>query len=127
LIAAGHGLAGITLLLVAAGGPGWFLPRAAGMADLPAGFDRLALFIFGGAISVHPLLFAMGRSAIPPEKAGKALAAVNLSFFSGAAAVQALTGLVAASWGIAAVFVFLGTVLVAATVLFLALTARSGP
>jgi predicted MFS family arabinose efflux permease len=123
LVATGHVLAGFTLLLVAAGGPGGILARAAGVSDFPAGFDRLALFVFGGAISVQPLLFAMGRSAVSPDQVGKALAAINLSFFTGAAVLQAVTGLVAESWGISAVLAFLGTVLIAATVPFLAFTA----
>jgi predicted MFS family arabinose efflux permease len=116
LIAAGHVLAGAVLLLIAAGGPGGVL------AHPPASFDTLALFVFGLAISVQPLLFAMGRSAVPPDRAGKALAAVNLSFFSGAAVLQPITGLVAAALGLTAVMAFLGIVVLANSALFLALT-----
>jgi predicted MFS family arabinose efflux permease len=124
LIASGHALAGFTLLLVAAGGPGGILAQAAGASNLPASFDTLILFVFGIAISVHPLLFAMGRSAVAPDQAGKALAAINLSFFSGAAVLQAMTGLVAARLGLPAVIAFLGMVLLTATGLFLAVTPR---
>jgi predicted MFS family arabinose efflux permease len=124
LIAAGHALAGFVLLLVAAGGPGGTLSRTAGVPVLPAGFDTLALSGFGIAISVQPLLFAMGRSAVAPSQIGKALAAINLSFFSGAAAVQAATGQVAAKAGLPAVMTFLGIILLAATMLFLLLAPR---
>jgi predicted MFS family arabinose efflux permease len=122
LIAAGHVLAGAALLLIAAGGPGGILALRSGIFDLPASFDTLSLFVFGLAISVQPLLFAMGRSAVPPDRAGKALAAVNLSFFSGAAVLQAITGVVAAASGLTAVMAFLGMLLLAASGLFLALT-----
>jgi predicted MFS family arabinose efflux permease len=124
LIATGHFLAGFALLLVAAGGPGGILARGAGVSDLPASFDTAVLFVFGLTISVQPLLFAMGRSAVAPDQAGKALAAINLSFFSGAAVLQVITGLVAAGLGVSAVIAFLGMVLLAATALFLALTPR---
>jgi predicted MFS family arabinose efflux permease len=124
LLAFGHALAGFALLFVAGGGPGGILAQAAGVSNLPAGFDTLILFVFGLAISVQPLLFALGRSAVASDQAGKALAAINLSFFSGAAVLQAMTGLVAAKSGLPAVMAFLGIVLVGATVLFLAVTPR---
>jgi hypothetical protein len=97
LLVVGHIVAGLALLLVAAGGPSGFLSNAIGPAVLPAGFDTIVLFVFGAAIAVHPLLFAMGRAAVSPDKAGKALAAVNLSSFGGAAILQAISSPVAAA------------------------------
>lgn len=122
LLAVGHGVAGLALLLVAAGGPSGILSDAIGMPVLPAGYDTAVFIAFGAAISVHPLLFAMGRGAVSPDNAGKALAAVNLSFFGGAAVIQALTSPIARLWGLPAVMVFLAAVVLAATVAFLVLT-----
>jgi hypothetical protein len=110
---------------VAAGGPSGFLSDAIGAIFLPAGFDTFAFLVFGAAIAVQPLLFAMGRAAVSPDKAGKALAAVNLSFFGGAAILQVLTGPVAATWGLSAVMVFLGAILLVATVAFAVLTRKT--
>ena len=73
---------------------------------------------------MQPLLFAMGRAVVAPEHAGKALAAINLSFFAGAAVVQALTSPIAAAWGLPSVMVFLGVVLLAATWAFAVLTRK---
>ena len=67
----------------------------------------------------------LGRAAVSPDKAGKALAAVNLSFFVGAAVLQALTTPVAAAWGLSAVMGFLGLVVLAATAAFTILMRRS--
>jgi predicted MFS family arabinose efflux permease len=125
LLAFGHIVAGIALLLVAAGGPSGFLSDAIGAIFLPAGFDTFAFLVFGAAIAVQPLLFAMGRAAVSPDQAGKALAAVNLSFFGGAAILQGLTGPVAATWGLSAVMVFLGAILLVATGAFAVLTRKT--
>lgn len=122
LLAVGHLLAGIALLLVMMGGPGGSLAIAAGTSSMPPAFDVWVFFAFGAAIAVQPLLFAMGRAAVEPGQAGKALAAVNLSFFGGAAVLQALTSPLAALWGLPAVMGFLGTTLVVATGAFLLLT-----
>lgn len=124
LLAVGHLVAGLALFLVAAGGPAGILSKAAGLPYLPATFDIWTFFVFGAAIAVQPLLFAMGRAAVSPDKAGKALAAVNLSFFGGAAVLQGLTSPVAAAWGLAAVMVFLGLVVLSATIAFVILTRR---
>ena len=123
LLALGHFLAGVALLLVMAGGPGGLLSRAAGVAILPAAFDAWTFCAFGAAIAVQPLLFAMGRAAVDPDQAGKALAAINLSFFGGAAVIQALTSPIATLWGLPAVMGFLGLILIVASAAFLLLTA----
>lgn len=124
LLAAGHVIAGAALLAVAASGSSGLLQRTLGISSLPAGFDVAAFLVFGAAIAVQPLLFAMGRAAVSPDKAGKALAAVNLSFFGGAAVIQALTSPVAAAWGLPAVMAFLGLVVLAATAAFVMLTRK---
>lgn len=121
----GHFAAGLILLLVAAGGISGVLSQMAGVSVLPAWFDTLAFFAFGAGIAVQPLLFALARAAVSPDKAGKALAAVNLSFFSGAAVLQTLTSPVATAWGLSAVMVFLGAVLLVATAAFAFLTRRA--
>lgn len=90
-------------------------------ASLPAGVDAALLIAFGLAISVQPLSFAVARSAVPVAQTGRALAAVNLSFFGGAAVLQAASGPAAALGGIgAAIAVFAGAV-VLCTLLFLAM------
>lgn len=123
LLALGHSLAGVALLLVMAGGPGGLLSHAAGVAILPAAFDAWTFCAFGAAIAVQPLLFALGRAAVDPSQAGKALAAINLSFFGGAAVIQALTSPIATLWGLPAVMGFLGLILMVASAAFLLLTA----
>ncbi len=125
LLLAGHLVAALALFAVAAARPGGWVSQWLGGAVLPVGFDVAAFLLFGAAIAVQPLLFAMGRAVVAPEHAGKALAAINLSFFAGAAVVQALTSPIAAAWGLSAVMVFLGAVLLAATWVF-AMRTRKG-
>lgn len=124
LLVVGHLVAALALLAVASARPGGWLSQSLGRAVLPVGFDVSAFLLFGAAIAVQPLLFAMGRAVVAPEHAGKALAAINLSFFAGAAVVQAATSPIAAAWGLSAVMVFLGAVLLAATWAFAVLTRR---
>lgn len=126
LLIAGHLVAALALLAVAAARPGSWTSQALGGAVFPVGFDVSAFLLFGAAIAVQPLLFAMGRAVVAPEHAGKALAAINLSFFAGAAVVQALTSPIAAAWGLPAVMVFLGAVLLVATWAFAVLTKVKG-
>ena len=118
----GHLVAALALFAVASARPGGWMSQSLGGAVLPVGFDVSALLLFGAAIAVQPLLFAMGRAVVAPEHAGKALATINLSFFAGAAVVQALASPIAAAWGLPAVMVFLGVVLLAATWAFASLT-----
>ena len=124
LLAAGHALAGLFLLLVAGGAPGGWLSRLAGVPMLPVAADTVLLFAFGMAISIQPLLFAMTRAAVPPDQAGKALSATNLSFFLGGAVLQAASGPVGASGGPGAAIAFFGAGVLAGTALFLATTRR---
>lgn len=124
LIVVGHSLAALALLALAAGGPGGWLSSGLGRAMLPPSFDVTMFLLFGLAASVQPLLFAMGREAVTPDKAGKALSAINLAFFAGAAVLQSATGPIAAAWGMSAVLVFLALVLLACTALFVAYMPR---
>lgn len=125
LLAVGHLVAGLAIFAIGFTGPGGPIAGVFGSVSLPVSFDVTALLVFGAAISVQPLLFAMGRAAVATEKAGKALAAVNLSFFAGASVMQAVTSIVATVLGMAAVMMFLGGVLFIATAAFVHFTRRT--
>jgi predicted MFS family arabinose efflux permease len=87
--------------------------------------DIALLVAFGLAVSVQPLAFALARGAVPPAQTGRALAAVNLSFFGGAAVLQAASGFAAAWGGIGAAIALFAGVTVICTLLFVAMPARS--
>ena len=108
LLVTGHVLAGFLLLLLPLGGLNGWLSGAFSRTVMPVGYDLLLLMAFGISISVQPLLFALGRQSVPGEHAGKALAAVNLAFFAGAAVIQALSAPVVSIWGLPGVITFLG-------------------
>lgn len=108
LLVAGHVLAGIALVLLPAGAAHGILVRVLGVDAFPTSFDITLIVAFGALISVQPLLFALGRASVQPRHAGKALSAVNLAFFVGAAIIQAASAPVNATYGLAGVFVFLG-------------------
>ncbi|MBW4653500.1 MAG: MFS transporter [Kaiparowitsia implicata GSE-PSE-MK54-09C] len=114
LLVGGHILAGLALLLLPLGSA----------AGLPTLYDLGLLVSFGIAISVQPLLFALGRQSVDPAHTGKALAAVNLAFFAGAAAIQMLSAPVAWLTGIGGVVSFLGLLSISGAVVF-ALRSRS--
>ncbi|RKK02489.1 MFS transporter [Pseudoroseomonas wenyumeiae] len=122
LLALGHAGASLCLLLLVAGGPGGWLSEILGVPMLPAAYDAALFLAFGLAITVQPLAFAMTRALVPPEQAGKALSAVNLSFFLGTAVLQAASGPVAAAWGIGAALVFLALANLVCTAFFMATT-----
>lgn len=114
LLAAGHALAALCLAAIAArpdAGPGW---------------DLAMLVAFGLTISVQPLIFALTRAAVPREQTGKALAAVNLSFFAGAALLQSASGVAAAIAGPGGGIAFFALALLLATVAFVLLIRRGG-
>jgi predicted MFS family arabinose efflux permease len=110
LLIGGHLLAALALGLVALGGSGGL--------SLPASWDLFWLVVFGLAISSQALIFALTRAVVPPAQAGKALSAVNFSFFLGAAVLQAASGPVASWGGVAAALAFFSVVLVLCTWLF---------
>lgn len=122
VLALTHLLAAAVLLAVAAGGPSGLLSSTLGLTQLPPSFDVAGFFVLGAALASQPLLFAMARVVVAPENVGKALAAVNLSFFAGAAILQSGTGPIAASFGIGAVMAFLAVILIATTSAFAVLT-----
>nr|WP_255569443.1 MFS transporter [Neoroseomonas alba] len=97
LMVAGHLGAALAIILIVAGGLlGW------GVAA-----DAVLLTVFGLLISSQVICFALVRAAMPPERVGRALSAMNISFFGGAAVMQAISGVAAAASGIgAALLVF---------------------
>jgi len=76
---------------------GLLLALVAGVA-LPPAFDAVVFVLIGLIISFQMVTFALVRAAVPPEQTGRALSAQNISFFGGAAVMQAASG-VAAAWG----------------------------
>lgn len=121
LLVLGHLGAAACLALTAIGGPG------GPFGPLPAAWDAGTLLAFFLLISVQPLAFAATRAAVPPEQAGKALAGVNLSFFAGAAAIQAASGPVVAGAGLATGLLFLAAVLAACTLAYATTVRRTAP
>ncbi|MCW8085889.1 MFS transporter [Sabulicella glaciei] len=115
-IEAGHLLLGCTLALVA--GPaiaGWVVSRFGQVKRLivlghavaallvlglflrgPVWLDAALLVGFGLAISFQVLCFSLLRGLVRQEEAGRALSAMNMFFFGGAAVLQWLSG--AAAW-----------------------------
>jgi len=111
LLAAGHlGAAATILLLVAGGHLGW------GVAS-----DVALLFAFGLLISSQVICFALVRAAVAPERVGRALSAMNFSFFGGAAVLQAASGVAASAGGIGAALAVFAGALVICTLAFLRL------
>jgi len=85
-----------------------------GPLGFPAWVDGLLLVGFGATISFQILCFALLRSLVRPEEAGRALSAQNIFFFGGAAVLQGLSGAAAALGGVAAALLtFVGAALVA--------------
>lgn len=111
LLAFGHlGGAAAIALMVLGGALGW------GVAT-----DALLLVAFGLLISLQVICFALVRAAVPPERVGRALSAMNMSFFGGAAVLQAASGMAAAWAGIGGALLVFAGALVACTLLFLRL------
>jgi MFS family permease len=111
LLVAGH-LGGATAIVAMV---------AAGAAGLPVMADALLLVAFGLAISLQVICFALVRAAVPPDRVGRALSAMNISFFGGAAVFQAASGVAAAWAGIGAALLVFAAGLVVCTLAFLRL------
>jgi MFS family permease len=126
LMAGSHLLAALLILLLVAGGPGGAASRAAGLAMLPPAWDLVLLVAFGLVISFQVIGFSLVRAAVPPEEAGRALSAANLSFFLGAAVLQMLSGAMAAWGGVAAALATFAVGLILCTAGFLLLAPRRG-
>jgi hypothetical protein len=103
IVAGGQSLAAIALLLIACGAPGGALSATLGVRQVAWSSDAALLATVGLCISVQPLLYAMALDRVAAAL-GKTISAVTLSFFLGAAALQAFSGLVASSSGMPAVF-----------------------
>ena len=89
---------------------------------LPIWWDTLMLVAFGLVISFQVLGFSIVRAAVPPEQAGRALSAMNVSFFLGAALLQSASGVMAGWSGVAAALATFAVALVLCTAGFMALT-----
>ena len=122
VLAATHALAALLLALMAAGAPHFPVSNLFGLAVMPATYDGVLLVVIGIAISAQPLVYGMTRQLVDAQNTGKALSAINLAFFLGAALMQSTTGVVAAILGLPAVLLFMAAVLVIGTMVFLLYT-----
>jgi hypothetical protein len=111
LLAFGHlGAATAIVLMVAAGALG-----------LGVAADAVLLVAFGLLISLQVICFALVRAAVPPDRVGRALSAMNISFFGGAAVLQAASGAAAAASGVGGALLVFAFALVVCTFAFLRL------
>jgi MFS family permease len=122
VLAAAHSFAALLLAVMAAGAPHYPLPGLFGVAAIPAQFDAVLFVLIGIAISTQPLLYGMTRQLVDAQNAGKALSAINLAFFLGAALMQSTTGVVATIFGLPAVLLFMAATLIVGTIAFLIYT-----
>jgi MFS family permease len=125
VLAAAHCFAALLLALMAAGAPHYPLSELFGVKALPAQIDGALFVVIGIAISTQPLLYGMTRQLVDAQNAGKALSAINLAFFLGAALMQSTTGVVATLFGLPAVLLFMAATLIVGTVVFLVYTQPS--
>ena len=122
VLAATHSLAALLLALAAAGAPNYPLSELLGVKAVPAPVDATLFVLMGIAISTQPLLFGMTRQLAGAQNAGKALSAINLAFFLGAALMQSATGVVATIFGLPAVLLFMAAALIVGVIVFLIYT-----
>jgi predicted MFS family arabinose efflux permease len=124
LLVASHLTCAVLIALLVAGGPGGAVAAAFGLAAMPVAWDLGLLVAFGVIISFQVIGFSLVRGAVPPEQTGRALSAANLSFFLGAAVLQAVSGLMAGWGGVGAALLTFAAALVICPLLFLALQPR---
>ena len=122
VLAASHCFAALLLALMAAGAPLYPLSELLGVKAVPAQIDGALFVLIGIAISTQPLIYGMTRQLVDAQNAGKALSAVNLAFFLGAALMQSSTGVVATIFGLPAVLLFMAATLIVGTIVFLMFT-----
>jgi len=122
VLAASHCFAALLLALMAAGAPLYPLSELLGVKAVPAQIDGALFVLIGIAISTQPLIYGMTRQLVDAQNAGKALSAVNLAFFLGAALMQSSTGVVATIFGLPAVLLFMAATLIVGTIVFLIYT-----
>ena len=96
VLAAAHLLRRSLLGLMAAGAPHYPVSDLFGVAVMPAQYDAMLFVLIGFVLSAQPLLYGMTRQLVDAQNTGKALSAINLAFFLGAALMQSATGVVAA-------------------------------
>ncbi|MBR0694354.1 MFS transporter [Bradyrhizobium lablabi] len=125
MVAVAHGFSAVLLALMAAGAPHYPVSNLFGVTVMPPGYDLTLLVLIGLAMSAQPLIFGMTRQLVDAQNTGKALSAVNLAFFLGAALMQSTTAGVAALFGLPAVLLYMAAALVIGTVLFLIFTKAS--
>src|SRR6185369_6431224 len=123
LVAGTHLVGALLLALMALGAPHYAVSMLFGVPVMPPQYDLVLFVLIDLATSAQPLLFGMARQLVDAQTAGKALAAVNLAFFLGAALMQSTTGAVAALAGLPSVLLFMAAALVLGTLVFLAYTA----
>jgi sugar phosphate permease len=122
VLAIAHILSALLLALMAAGAPHYPVSNLFGVTVMPAQYDLVLFVLIGFAVSAQPLVYGMTQQQVDPRNAGKALSAINLAFFLGAALMQSATGIVAAAYGLPAVLIFMALALIVGTILFLAYT-----
>jgi MFS family permease len=122
LVAGTHLCVALLLALMALGAPHYAVSALLGVTVMPPQYDLVLFVLIGLATSAQPLLYGMSRQLVDAQSAGKALAAVNLAFFLGAALMQSTTGAVAALAGLPAVLLFMAATLLAGTLIFLVYT-----
>jgi len=83
------------------------------------------LALFGLLISTQVICFALVRAATPPERVGRALSAMNVAFFGGAAIMQAASGVAASMGGIGAALMTFAIAVLICSALFLMLQRRN--
>jgi predicted MFS family arabinose efflux permease len=122
LVAGTHFIAALLIALMALGAPHYPVSALFGVTMMPPQYDLVLFVLIGLATSAQPLLFGMCRQVVDAQSAGKALAALNLAFFLGAALMQSITGAVAALAGLPAVLLYMAAALLVGVVIFLAYT-----
>lgn len=125
LAAGTHLAAAFLVALMALGAAHYPVSALFGVTVMPPQYDLVLFVLIGLATSAQPLLFGMSRQLVDAQTAGKALAAVNLAFFLGAALMQSVTGAVAALAGLPAVLLFMAAMLALGALIFLAYTSPS--
>jgi predicted MFS family arabinose efflux permease len=118
-------LAAALFVVMAMGAPGYPIATAVGVVVMPASFDAVVLVSIGLLVCVQPLIYAMTRQVSAVENVGKAMSAVNLSFFLGTAVLQSVTSPIAAAWGLPSVLIAMAVFLTLCVVIFFVLTRPS--
>jgi MFS family permease len=122
IVAAAHFVSAVLLALMAAGAPHFPVSDLFGVAVMSPQYDLALFVLIGLAVSAQPLLYGMTRQLVDAQNTGKALSAINLAFFLGAALMQSATGVVASLYGLPAVLLFMAAALMVGTSLFLIYT-----